>query len=218
MSVRIFIVDDHSVFREGLKLLFSTIKGVEIVGEAANGKQFLDKILDVNPDIVFMDINMKEMDGIEATQKVLTLNPDLKIVALTSFEDEEYFNKMSDLGVKGYLLKNAAKEDFEKAITRISDGFNYYSDELIVKLTMKMQQINKIKKQQNAEPNLTFNAEEIKLLKCICDGLTNKQIGDLMHLSVRTIEAHRARLLEKTGTINSVALAVYAVSKKLVVL
>jgi DNA-binding NarL/FixJ family response regulator len=213
MPVKVYIVDDHSVFREGLKLLLSTIKGVELAGEAANGKLFLDNLSKPLPDIVFMDINMKEMDGIEATQKALQLHPQLKIVALTSFEDEEYFNKMNDMGVKGYLLKNSGKDDFERAIIRISEGFNYYSEELVIKLTQKMQQISKSK-----EVNLSFSPEEIQLLKCICEGLTNKQIASLMHLSARTIEAHRARLLEKTGTKNSVALAVYAVSRKLVAL
>jgi DNA-binding NarL/FixJ family response regulator len=211
---KIFIVDDHKIFREGLKLLLSTIKGVDVCGEASNGKIFLDMLNTITPDIVFMDINMKEMDGIEATEKALENHPDLKIIALSSFEDEEYFNKMTDLGVRGYLLKNSLKEDFEKAINKVSEGYNYYSDELITKLTKKIAQIEKSQKKPIEQ--VIFTQDEKELLKYICQGLTNKQIADHIHLSSRTIEAHRARLLDKTNTKNSVALAVYAISNKLV--
>jgi DNA-binding NarL/FixJ family response regulator len=213
-KTKVFIVDDHKIFREGLKLLLSTIKDVEVVGEAPNGKKFLETISEINPDIVFMDINMKEMDGIEATQKALEINPNLKIVALTSFEDEEYFNRMTDLGVRGYLLKNSLRDDFEKAIGKIAEGYNYYSDELIIKLSKKMAINNKLR--NKPKELIQFTEEEINLLKYICQGLTNKQISDIVHLSNRTVEAHRARLLDKTGTKNSVALAVYAISNKIV--
>jgi DNA-binding NarL/FixJ family response regulator len=215
-KTKVFIVDDHKIFREGLKLLLSTIKDVDVIGEAPNGKKFLDILPEIKPDIVFMDINMKEMDGIEATQKALEINPSLKIVALTSFEDEEYFNRMTDLGVSGYLLKNSLRDDFEKAIEKISEGYNYYSDELIVKLSKKVTQVEKLK--EKPKDKVQFSGEEIDLLKYICQGLTNKQIGDIVHLSSRTIEAHRARLLDKTGTKNSVALAVYAINNKIVTL
>ena len=213
-QIKVFIVDDHKIFREGLKLLLSTIKGVVVCGEAPNGKIFLDMLNTILPDIVFMDINMKEMDGIEATQKALAVYPSLKIIALSSFEDEEYFNKMTDVGVRGYLLKNSLKDDFEKAINKVSEGYNYYSDELIIKLTQKITQKERAFKKPIEQ--VEFTKDEKELLKYICQGLTNKQIADLIHLSSRTIEAHRARLLDKTDTKNSVALAVYAISNKLV--
>jgi NarL family two-component system response regulator LiaR len=213
-NLKISIVDDHKIFREGLKLLLSTIKNVQVISEAPNGKVFIDNLAEIKPDIVFMDINMKEMDGIEATQKALEIYPDLKIIALTSFEDEEYFNRMTDLGVSGYLMKNSLRDDFEKAINKVIEGSNYYSDELIVKLSRKISQ--NVKQRKQPLEQLSFSDEEKELLKYICQGLTNKQIGDNMHLSSRTIEAHRARLLDKTSTKNSVSLAVYAISNKLV--
>ena len=213
-AIKVFIVDDHKIFRDGLKLLLSTIKDVKVVGEAPNGNIFLKLIQTNQPDIVFMDINMKEMDGIEATQKALELYPDLKIVVLTSFEDEEYFNRMTDLGVYGYLLKNSLKEDFEKAIHKVMEGMSYYSDELIVKLTKRMAQT---KKQFGSKKDeITFTEEEKVLLKYICQGMTNKQIADIVHLSSRTVESYRARLLDKTNTKNSVALAVYVITHKLI--
>jgi DNA-binding NarL/FixJ family response regulator len=215
-KTKVYIVDDHKIFREGLKLLLSTIKDVEVIGEAPNGRKFLEVLPIINPDIVFMDINMKDMDGIESTQKALETNPDLKIVVLTSFEDEEYFNRMTDLGVSGYLLKNSMRDDFEKAIERISEGFNYYSDELIIKLSKKMYHVEK--QREKPKEIIQFTDEEISLLKYICQGLTNKQISDLVHLSSRTVESHRARLLDKTGTKNSVSLAVYAINNKIVTL
>lgn len=213
---KVILVDDHKIFREGLKMLLGLLPNIEVIAEASNGFEFL-KILNENktPDFVFMDINMKGMDGIEASQKALELYPDLKIIALTSFDDEAYFNQMTDIGVKGYLLKNSVKEDFEKAITKIALGYNYYSDELITKLTRKMEMLERNRKIERKVEEM-FSPEEKLLIKYICEGLTNKQIAEVMHLSARTIEAHRAKLLEKTGTNNSVALAVYAVSRKLV--
>lgn len=213
-TIRIFVVDDHKIFRDGLKLLLSTIINVKVVAEAPNGKIFLSMIKQDKPDIVFMDINMKEMDGIEATQKALEIYPDLKIIVLTTFEDEEYFNRMTDLGVCGYLLKNSLKEDFEKAINKVLEGYHYYSEELIVKLSKKMAQIKK--QRDTSAEEISFSVEEKELLKYICQGLTNKQIADILHLSSRTIEAHRARLLDKTNTKNSVALAVYAITNQLI--
>ena len=213
--IKVIIVDDHKIFRDGLKLLLSTIKIVKVIGEAPNGKAFLDMLGNLQPDIVFMDINMKEIDGIETTQLALQKFPNLKIIALTTFEDEEYFNRMIDLGIRGYLLKNSLKEDFEKAIKKISEGYNYYSDELIAKLTKRMAQIERNKKKSEND-KISFTKEEHELLKYLCQGLTNKQIASIMHLSSRTIEAHRARLLDKTNTKNSVALAVYAISNKLI--
>jgi DNA-binding NarL/FixJ family response regulator len=213
-TIKVFIVDDHKIFRDGLKMLLSTIKNVLVSGEASNGKIFLSMLKNDKPDIVFMDINMKEMDGIEATQKAFEIFPDLKIIVLTSFEDEAYFNQMTDLGVHGYLLKNSLKEDFENAINKVMQGLNYYSDDLIVKLAKKMTQARKFPEKQ--QPEILFSEEEKVLLKYICQGLTNKQIAEILHLSNRTIEAHRARLLDKTDTKNSVALAVYAIANKLI--
>lgn len=213
-AIKVFIVDDHKIFRDGLKLLLSTLKNVEFVGEAPNGRVFLNSLAVAVPDIVFMDINMREMDGIEATQKALEIYPALKIIALTSFEDEEYFNQMADLGVRGYLLKNSLRDDFEKAISRVAEGLNYYSDELVVKLSRRIGLDSRNQGKKNEAP--VFSDEEKELLELICKGLTNKEIADVMHLSSRTIEAHRARLLDKTGTKNSVALAVFAIANKLV--
>ncbi len=214
-NITVILVDDHKIFREGLKMLLSSINNVEVIGEASNGAQFLNMLDNALPDIVFMDINMKEMDGLEASELALKKFPDLKIIALTSFDDEEYFNRMTDLGVKGYLLKNTGKDDFEKAISKVKDGYNFYSDEIITKLTQKMAYLEKIRNSPK-EKDILFTDEELKLIQFICEGLTNKQIADQMHLSSRTIEAHRAKLLDKTGTKNSVALAVYAISKKLI--
>lgn len=213
-SIKIFIVDDHKIFRDGLKMMLETIPDVKVTGEAPNGKVFIDCLSELDADIIFMDINMREMDGLEATQKALSMKPELKIVALTSFEDEEFFNRMTDLGVRGYLLKNSLREDFERAISKVSQGYNFYSDELVVKLSKKMAQYSK--ERSKPEQELVFNEEEKELLKYICQGLTNKQIADLLHLSSRTIEAHRARLLDKTETKNSVALAVYAISNNII--
>ena len=210
-SIKIMIVEDHVIFREGLKRVLSEMKGIELVGEAENGAVFLDLLKKTVPDIVLMDIKMPVMDGVEATERALKLYPRLKILVLSMGGEEEFLYSMVLKGVSGYLLKTTTMGNLEKAILRIMEGQQYYSAELNGLLAKKIRQFS-----TSEIPN--FTKKEIEVLKLLCKGFSTIEIADDLCLSKRTVEGYRAKLLEKTGTSNTINLVLYAIRYKLVVL
>lgn len=209
---KILIVDDHEVFRMGLKLLLNMIDNVMVVGEASNGKEFLDMVSSTDADIIFMDINMPILDGIDATEKALKISPKLKIIALTTFGDVEYFNKMIYAGVEGFMLKNSGFQDFKTAIEKVMKGGNYFSEELLVNFTKDV--ITKNIKSKTEVPE--FSKREIEVLQLICKGYTNLAIGEELFISDRTVERYKTNLMSKSNTSNTVNLILYAIKNKLV--
>ena len=139
--IDIIIVDDHEIFRNGLKMVINKLKYARVIGEAANGKEFIQLLRKKEPHMVFMDIEMPVMNGIEATRKALEDYPDLKIAALTMFNDEAYIESMLEAGARGFLLKNINKDDLEQAIRSIARGHTYYSNELWTSLRERLKTI-----------------------------------------------------------------------------
>lgn len=209
---KIIIVDDHEIFRMGLKLLFSMMPDVEVVAEAESGKTFLDIITKKTADIVFMDINMPELSGIETTEKVLKKFPDLKIIALTSFGESDNFDKMIYAGVEGFMLKNSGFNDFKVAIQKVMKGGNYFSEELLVNFTRE--NISRKIKSKSEIP--AFSQREIEVLELICNGFSNQVIGEKLNISGRTVERHKTTLITKTNSGNTVNLILFAIKHKLV--
>lgn len=212
---KIILVDDHEIFRNGLKQLLNSIGGVKIIAEATNGAEFLEVIENHSPDIVFMDINMPKLDGIDATEKVLEKYPDLKIIALSTFGDNEYFNKMLNAGVRGYMLKNSRKNDFMDALEAIHKNDDYfYSNELLLNYSKNIinKQVETIEREKL--PKLSKREEEI--LQLVCMGKSNEEIADKLFISKRTVENHKTNLIQKTETGNTVNLVIYAYKNKLV--
>lgn len=213
-KINIIIVDDHKIFRDGLMLLLDNFDYVSVVGQASNGEEFLNLIETVVPDIVLMDINMPKMNGIEATKKALQKYPDLKVITLTSFADDEYIEQMISAGVEGYMLKRSEIEDFEKAIKKVAKGGSYFSSEIIKVITRNLY---KNKEQESRKQIITkFTSREKQILHYICKGLNNEQIADLIHLSPKTVEKHKSNLFQKTETFNTVNLVIYAFKNQLV--
>ncbi|MFO7614942.1 MAG: response regulator transcription factor [Bacteroidales bacterium] len=210
-KLNIIIVDDHEFFRNGLKMVINRLKYAKVVGEATNGKEFLELLRQKEPDIVLIDIQMPQMNGIEATRQALEEYPDLKIVALTMFDDEEYIQSMIDAGAKGFLLKNITREVLDQALQAVQSGKNYYSPELWEFFTRK---VAREPRQDEEEIQLTRREKEI--LQLICDGLSNKEIADRLFISERTVIGHKSNLLAKTNTKSSVGLLSYAIKNKLV--
>jgi len=213
-KTKIIIVDDHKIFRDGLLLLLKNFDFVSVIGEASNGEEFLNLIKNEVPDIVFMDINMPIMNGIEASKIALQKYPELKIVALTSFADDEYIEKMISSGVEGYMLKRSDIDDFEKAIKRVAEGGSYFSDEIIKVITRNLVQSKGRKKVISKLP--VFTSREMEILELICQGLNNEQIAEIIFLSPKTIEKHKSSLFQKTETFNTVNLVIYAFKNQLV--
>jgi DNA-binding NarL/FixJ family response regulator len=212
---KIFIVDDHKLFREGLNFVLSQIDGFEVVGEASNGKEFLDIIDQIDVDVVLMDISMPGLDGIEATTRAIEKHPGLKIIALTMFCDEEYYYKMIQSGVSGYILKESGKDELANAINTVLRGENYFSQKLLRNIILNLNQVKNFKGTVHKQ-EIKLTPRETEILKLICLGLSNAEISEKISLSLRTVEGHKSNLINKTGVRNSVSLVMYALKNNLV--
>ena len=212
-KISLIIVDDHKIFRDGLKLLLSRFPNLELLGEASNGAEFLELIKTKMPDIVFMDINMPKIDGLEATRLALQQNPDMKIIVLTTFLEETYIEQMITAGVEGYMLKNSELNEFDRAIHRVYAGGNYFSEEIV---GMLLSDIKRFRNQQDHSDKHGFTTRETEILKLICKGLGNEQIANSTFVSVKTVEKYKRILFQKTNTRNTVNLVIYAFKNQLV--
>ena len=209
--MKILLVDDHNLFRNGLKMLLDTLHGYEVTGEASNGKEFLEIIVKNDYDIVFLDIEMPEINGIEAARRAIEYKPDLKIITLSMYGDEEYYDQMVDAGAKGFLLKNTNLQEVKTAIDTVMDGGNYFSQELMQNLLRSYKTIKESKEQE-----VELSDREIEILLLICSGLSNQEIGDRLFISKRTVEKHRANILCKTNCKNAAGLVMYAIKNQIV--
>jgi two-component system, NarL family, response regulator LiaR len=210
-KLKILIVDDHKLFREGLKLLLMNLEEIGEVWEASDGEIFLNMIKTCDPDLVLMDIEMPKINGIDATIRALEVYPNMKIMALSMYGDEEYFQKMVDAGVCGFLLKNSEFSEVRKAILTASQGNNYFTEEILYSL------VNRFKtKPPQVDPAVALSDRESDVLLLICKGLSNQEIADKLFISKRTVDHHRASLLTKTDTRNAASLVIYAIKHKMI--
>lgn len=212
-KLKLYIVDDHKLFREGLKLLLSTQDFVHHIYEASNGREFIENLSFVDCDVVLMDIEMPEMNGVEATEKALRMRPDLKIIVLSMYGDEQYYYKMVDAGVKGFVLKNSGIEKVIEAICKVAAGENYFSEELLMNILNNMRDVGK---SEPEAPDNEISEREMEILYHVCLGLSNQEIADKLFISKRTVDKHRANLLSKTGCRNTAALVMYAIKNKMI--
>jgi DNA-binding NarL/FixJ family response regulator len=208
--IKVFIVDDHPLFREGLGFLLDQIEGIKVVGGASNGKEFLDLLKSIEmPDIVLMDITMPIMDGIEACKLATQKYTDIKIIALSMNNEQEYYLKMIQSGAKGFVQKQAEKDELNTAIVEVNNGGSYFPEDLLRKIIFKMGTSKTTEtKTRNA---YEISEREMEVLTLICQGFTNAEIADKMFLSQKTIEGHRASLLAKTDTKNSAHLVMFSI-------
>lgn len=210
-KIKISIVDDHALFRNGLKLLLNSNPNMLVVSEMPNGKKFLENVDKNIPDIVLMDINMPIMDGVEATEWINKDYPNIKVIALSMFGEEDYYYKMINAGVKGFLLKNSEINEVTDAIYQVQNGNNYFSQELLYNV-IKNLKTNKEIESETAK----LSKRELQVLEEICKGLSNQEIADSLFISKRTVDKHRANLLSKTDSKNTANLIMYAIKNKLI--
>jgi len=208
----IIIVDDHLIFRQGLKSIITLENIANVIGEASNGLELMVLLEDLKPDLVLMDIDMPHMNGLEATEKAIELMPELKIIAFSMFSDEEYYYKMIDRGVKGFILKTSGINELENAIHNVMSGDSYFSNELLRKIINNFGRPNTIK--QTALDNLTDR--EIEVLQQICLGLSTEEIAEKLFISPKTVKSHKSNLLEKTVCKNTPSLILFAIKNKIV--
>ncbi|RUT78332.1 response regulator transcription factor [Ancylomarina longa] len=207
---KVIIVDDHKMFRSGLRFLLNNVPDIKVIGEAANGSEFLQMAEKEPIDIALMDINMPEMNGIEATKIAMEKFPDLKVIVLSMHGEEVYYDQMLDAGVKGFLLKNSGADELIQALEAVMAGKSYFSQELLVNILDQ-------KRQQKLNTNaVKLSNRELEVLKLICDGYSNAEIAEALFISQRTVDRHRSNLLSKTACKNSTSLVMYAVKNRIV--
>jgi DNA-binding NarL/FixJ family response regulator len=211
--LKIIIVDDHPVSLIGIKTILKNIDDIEVIDEAFNGVQAVEKCLQHNPDIVLMDVRMPLMDGIEATLKIREQNKNTKIIVLSSIEDADLIVALMQSGVKGFLLKHSTTEQITQALKKVSANEEFYCKE-VVEIMMK--------RFANANPELNsilkfhnLSSRELQITKLICEQKTSKEIGKLLFISEKTVDLARQKLIEKLQVKNTIGLVIYAIKNKL---
>jgi DNA-binding NarL/FixJ family response regulator len=212
-KIRVLLVDDHAILREGIKALLEKRENIEVVAEAANGREAIPKAIEACPDIVVLDVSMPLMDGLEATRQMKRDNPDIKILVLTMHDSEEYFFQLLRAGASGYVTKRTISRELVSAIEAVYRGESFFCPSMAKHLLSDYLRLDKNADHTEREE---LTPREREVVKLIAEGYTNQQIANLLHRSVKTIESHRSNILRKLNIHDSIELVKYAVRKKLI--
>jgi DNA-binding NarL/FixJ family response regulator len=208
-TIRIIIADDHELMRKSLPILLKKQDEIEIVDDAENGQELLEKVRQHEPDVVVTDIQMPIMDGIKATKKIKEEFPHIKVLALTMFNEDHLIVDMLEAGAKGYLLKNTTQHELMEAIKAVYNGGTHFCNSTSEKLKNMIVQskFNPYKK----SPKVELTPREIEVMRLICQQMKNTDIADKMCISVRTVEGYREKIFEKTGSKTLAGITIFAI-------
>ena len=209
--VDLLLVDDHALFRFGLKSVLANADDIEVVGEVADGETALDFVRDRLPDVVLMDVNMPGIGGIEATRRIVHVAPDVRVIAVTAMSEEPFPNQLLDAGARGYLSKGCPADELFKAVRDVVKGRYYISSDVARKLAL-----DRIATQDETSPLKLLSPREMQVMLMIVQGQGNQQISEALFLSPKTISTYRHRLFEKLGVANDVELTHFAIRHNLV--
>ncbi len=214
--VKILLVEDHSIVRNGIRMLLETDKDISVIGEATNGHEALAAVL-LNPavDIVLSDIDMPEMDGLTLLAKIQEINPNMKLMMLSMLDDDKYISQSFKHGASGYLLKKISADELIFSVKHVHNGNKYLCSELANKLLDRLLDFSSTARRRS-ELHGSYSKREIDVLKLIAEGLTNIEISEQLMISRRTIEGHRQSLIEKTGSKNTASLIKFALLRGLI--
>ncbi len=213
-KIRVFMADDHLILREGIRSLLRKVPDIEIVGEAGEGGEAVAKVEQLVPDVVLMDITMPGLNGLEATQRIKQKNPEIKVLILTMHETDQYLSGMLQAGASGYVVKTTTTSELISAIRAVHQGDVYLYPSIAQMLVEDYLQKVKAGKKKNSYDGLTNREREI--LKYIAEDKRNKEIADLLGISVRTVQAHRTNLMDKLGARDRTELVKYAIRKGII--
>ena len=214
MSLRILLADDHGVVRKGLRFILERQLGMEVVGEAADGREAIRLAEELNPDVVIMDIAMPLLNGIEATTHMVKRNPHTAVIMLSMHSDEDYLLSALNAGAKGYLLKESAEVDLVRAIRAVTNGTPFFSPEIAKTMLEDYMRFLQQRNLQDSFDLLTDREKEV--LQLLAEGKSNKEVAALLDVSVYTVDSHRTHLMQKLGLHNTAEIVLYAVRKKII--
>ena len=211
--IRLLLADDHAVLRAGLRALLNAEADMEVVGEAENGRQAVDMARTLHPDVVLMDVTMPDMNGIEATQRIKAVAPDVHVLALTMHDDASYLRDILKAGGSGYVLKEAASEELLSAIRAVAQGGTFLHashTKLLLDDMLDRQEPQATAADAKVERYKLLSEREAEVFKLVALGYRNSEIAEMLHLSVKTVETYKARLMQKLGLRSRAALVRYA--------
>ncbi len=214
MSIRVLLADDHGVVRKGLRFLLDRQPGMEIVGEAADGREAVRLAETAEPDIIVMDIAMPLLNGIEAAAQIVRRNPKVGVIILSMHSDEDYLLSALNAGAKGYLLKGSAEEDLVRAIQAVYKGSPFFSPEIAKTLLEDYMRFLQQRNLQDSYDLLTEREKEV--LQLLAEGKSNKEVAGILDVSVNTVDTHRNHLMQKLNLHNTAEIVLYAVRKKII--
>lgn len=218
-KIRVLIVDDHEVVREGLSSVLTTREDIEIVGLARDGREAVEKARQLSPDVVLMDISMPEMNGVEATRRIKKENPQIGIVVLSMYAEEEYIFDLVRAGAAGYLLKDADSSQIANAIRAISRGESMIHPVVVSKILSEFSQLSnhrKVKEERQAQKKYDLSDREISVLQLVAEGKTNKEIAKDLRISEKTVKNHIRNIFRKLSVTDRTKAALHAVKEGLI--
>jgi DNA-binding NarL/FixJ family response regulator len=214
LSIRVLLADDHGVVRKGLRFLLERHGGMEIVGEAADGREAVRLAESLDPEVVVMDIAMPMLNGIEATAQMVKRNPNLGVIILSMHSDEDYLLSALNAGAKGYLLKDSADVDLAPAIESVRKGTPFFSKEIS---RVMLEDYVRFLQQRNLTDSYDLLTErEKEVLQLLAEGKANKEAAAILNVSVYTVDTHRTHLMQKLNLHNTAEIVLYAVRKKII--
>ena len=214
-KIRVLLAEDHTIVRQGLKSLLEAQEDLEVIGEAEDGRQAVEKVKELVPDIIVIDITMPNLNGIEATRQIKKLNAKVKILVLTVHDNEEYIHQILQAGASGYLLKESAVSDLVSAIKAVDKGDIFLSPS-VSKVVVK-DYIRHVEAESDGFDSLkVLTNREREILQLIAEGRTNKEIAHMLNLSVKTVDVHRSHLMEKLHIHDITGLVKYSIRKGLI--
>jgi DNA-binding NarL/FixJ family response regulator len=209
--IKVLLADDHSIVRAGLARIIVESGDMEVMAEAADGRETIDLVQKEVPDVVVLDISMPGLDGLEVADRLLSLHPGLPIIILTMHEEEQYVLRAVEIGVMGYVTKRSAPEQLVAAIRKVYGGFRYLTDEAVEMLALRM-----ARGSQGQSPLDSLSTRELQVLRQLALGQTNREIGASYHISVKTVDTYRFRLLKKLNLRNNAELSLFAIQNHLI--
>jgi DNA-binding NarL/FixJ family response regulator len=212
-AIRVIIVDDHQIIRDGIKALLSSVEGIEIAGEAGSAEEMLQKINSFKADVALVDISLPGLSGIRLTQQLSQTYPELKVLILSMHLNEEYIANALKAGALGYLAKNTTRDELIKAISRVADGQRYLGKEVSEVITSGY--IQRVKADQSPEADM-LSKRETEILRLTAEGHGNKEISEKLFISIRTVESHKNHIMQKLGLKSAVEMTRYAIKRGLI--